>query len=122
MCICFVCLYVCDSREKGAEKEEEKGRTMVRVCTYLKNDLQLACNTYEREIFPDPMKKNGDKRSFAQISQVLRDPESDANKKNSRSSIESTSLCIMLTCFQCKLFHKLDFDTPDKKRTIERNE
>ena len=51
---------------------------------------------------------------------VLRDPESDANKKNSNR--EYFIPYYVLICFHCKSFHKLDFDTSDKKRTIEGNE
>jgi len=75
VCICFVCLYVCDSRERE-RKKKERWLACVFISRFAIGVL------YEREIlFPDSTKRNGDKRSFARISRrVLRDDlEPDAS-------------------------------------------
>jgi len=93
---------------------------MARACIYLKSDSQSACYTREkyyflilqRETAISEASRGFHDESYEIISNQMR------ARRNSRSSIESTSPCVVLTCFQCKSFHKLDI--PDKKRTNRR--
>lgn len=122
VCICFVCLYVCGERKR--ERERGRKRAMVRVCIYLKSGSQSACNMREKYYFLILQRETaiseawrGSYDSLYEIPPQTRCEQGEL----AFSSIESTSHCIVLTCFQCKSFHKLDSDTPDKeKRTIER--